>query len=313
MLFATLPPIQEDEALEKIISCPDIDAVRYNTGYRTLKSAQEVISGLKSLCGHYNKELWIDLEGRQLRVTNQSYPRYGGQVVLNRAVNIELPAYAHFRGFGWYEIAEADGDTIFIKGLERGTLGDGQTVNIRARSISLNGYLTPGDVDFITAGFEMGVMNFMLSFAESCEDIAEAEEALALNGFDARKHKARIRLKIESPRGLEYVSRTDRSFFSEYDLIAATDDLFTNIGADKFSLTDALRSIIRADRNAILASNIFSGLEGRNGTVTAGDIAYMELMRRYGYKHFMLSDGICHFHFEDAMRQWRYFKGRIKK
>ena len=113
-------------------------------------------------------------------------------------------------------------------------------------------------------------------------------------------------LKIESPRGFDVVaSLTSHQMpITRYRLMAARDDLFTTMNNDGKRVIEAMRTIIKADPSAILASRIMSGIE-HNGQTTLSDATDIECARHMGYTNFMLSDGICHRHFAKAMETWR--------
>jgi hypothetical protein len=90
MLIATLPAVHEQALMKQIVSHPLIDSVRYNTGVSSPYSAQETLERIVALT-QANEKLWIDLKGRQLRIAKWSYPKYGGQIILNH--EMELPLF----------------------------------------------------------------------------------------------------------------------------------------------------------------------------------------------------------------------------
>ena len=47
--------------------------------------------------------------------------------------------------------------------------------------------------------------------------------------------------------------------------------------------------------------------------VTMGDISDIVLMRYLGYKHFMLSDGVCNRHFDAAIEAWHDIRMFLEK
>jgi len=310
MIIETLPHFYQSELIEKIVSHPLVGGVRYNTGYRSPYSPKETLEKIVELTTKYGKKLWIDLEGRQLRVTGWSWPKKGGQITLNRAIDVDLPAKIHFRSDGWYNLKLFHGKMIFIEPLPKQAIGDGQTVNIQGDNLNIDSYLGGNDYAYIDAAVKLGIFNFMLSFVESLDDLAEFEEALFTSpGYDYSKNPAEAWLKIESLKGLEFLDYyADGLLLKEdYHLIAARDDLLTNIGDNRAMMLPALKKIISLDPDAILASKIFSGLESE-GDVSMGDLSDLELMHNWGYKNFMFSDGICQRHFDKAIKSWSDFK-----
>ena len=118
--------------------------------------------------------------------------------------------------------------------------------------------------------------------------------------------EAKMVLKIESPRGLDFMSHADfNCHLAAHD--SARDDLMINIGDNKTLMIAALYAIIEKDPNAIIASRIFSGIES-DGNVSMGDLSDLKLMQMIGYKNFMLSDGICDRHFDRAIKAWKDFQ-----
>jgi hypothetical protein len=305
MLIATLPPVDQEDLAEKIVSHPLIGAVRYNTGYETDYPPPEILSRVFRLTERYGKKLWIDLEGRQLRVENWSWPRYGGRIELNRELEINLPAEINFRGDPtWYAVKIAHGKSVYLKINPKKAIGRGQTVNIRADGWKeKNGYLKPADREYLEAALTLGISSFFLSFVESDHDLTEMlmEIFRHRSGEDA-KGEIELTAKIESQKALAWLGQVEDGVIG-YSLMAARDDLFTNLCADKAAMIAAQELIIGKDPEAILASRIFSGLE-KEGGLTMGDLADIRLAALMGYKNFMLSDGISHYHFDEAMAAW---------
>ena len=150
---------------------------------------------------------------------------------------------------------------------------------------------------YLGAARELGIDNFMLSFVEGADDITQVAEASG--------NQARLSLKIESQKGMDFVN--SGVSFSDYTLIAARDDLMINIGENKAKMLPALEQIILRDPKAIVASRIFAGLE-TDGFVSMGDLSDLRLMYLFGYRNFMLSDGISQLHFDEAVKAWEDFQ-----
>ena len=69
-LIGTLPHIHNKKAVEEMMSSEYISEVRFNTGVNELLEEKKIIEILKSLEEKFNKKIWIDLKGRQLRVNS---------------------------------------------------------------------------------------------------------------------------------------------------------------------------------------------------------------------------------------------------
>lgn len=304
MLIATLPPLHRDELLEAIISNPYIGAVRYNTGMVLSQPIRDTLNYLKDLCAQHSKQLWIDLKGRQLRIVQWAAPDYG-RIILNHEVEVEGPAVVQFRGDEYADLKFAHGNEIFVDPPPRQPVGQGQAINIIGDNVRIHGYLTLEDRQWLRASVDLGILRFCLSFVEKFEDIREAEDELRASSKVAGM--AKYYLKIESPKGFEFVCTLDPENFSDLFLIAARDDWFVTSGPDKFKLLDALEHLVQLDPSAVLASRLFVGLENC-GKVTLADYSDLELMWRFGYRNFMLSDGICSRHFAKAIEAWQMFE-----
>lgn len=297
MLIATLPAIHRQDLLRKIISHPLVDGVRYNVGICSAYSPKETLERVLELTMRYEKKFWIDLKGRQLRIANWAVPNYG-KIILNHEIEVDCPARVVFRGNDISEIKVAQGNVIYVDPPPKYAVGAGQAINVHGKNLKIRGYLTSDDKEYIEAGTMLGADDYMLSFVEEKSDLEEVEN---LNP------KSKMVLKIESPRGLDFVSQTDFKLPLGGALMAARDDLMINIGENKALMLDALSMLIKKDSNAIVASRIFSGIES-DGSVSMGDLSDLKLMQLMGYKNFMLSDGICDRHFDCAIKAWEDFK-----
>lgn len=299
MLIATLPAIYHYELLNTIISHPLVSSVRINTGTPSPHTAHETLAAIKAKT---EKIIWVDLKCRQLRVERWCAPGYC-EVELNHNIELELPAKIHFRGSEWADIKAVKYNKIYLTNPPRQAIGQGQSVNIHAKSLKINGYFTKEDLEYIKAAECLGIDHFMLSFYEGEEDFEMFEKQF--------EHPERVHVvaKIESQKGVE--SLNSFSPMAERSLMIARDDLLVNIGEDKTKLLDVLDQCLELDKDTIVASQFFSGLE--NDGVNASDISDLHLLHLMGYKNFMLSDGICHRHFHEAMKIWEQYLERKRK
>ena len=297
MLLATLPPIYREDLLEEVIAHPKVGAVRYNTGIRHDLPARKILREILKLTERHKKPPCIpDLKGRQLRVTEWSQPPYG-PIRLNHRIEVELPAKVYFRNDDPGLIKEIDGNEIYVDPPPKYTVGAGQSVNIVAPDLKImDGYFLERDVEFIMAAKELGLDHFLFSFTEFKEDLELFDSVLSEYGInDAKKF-----LKIESQNGMDLV-RDLAELPAGFNLMAARDDLTIHLGG--IGATGASREIVRKDPEAICASRLLLGLE-QCGEVTLADISDIGYMQSFGYKNFMLSDGISHRHFRKAMEFW---------
>ncbi len=301
-IIGTVPPPNHDQlhTVERIVGDSYIAAVRFNTGahsnmpYGT--EPAQVLSELLNICARHGKELWVDLKGRQLRITATDNVRYH-PVVLNHPVAVDLPAKMVFRngvGDGFeLPIKSVDGRKVFVDtGSRDFGVGNGQSVNIRGSNLRISGYLTELDKAYIAAARELGIKNFMLSFVEQVSDLRYIRSAIP---------DAKLVLKIESGKGLSFVSDPRYAgLISECNLMVARDDLATNLAnpAKIFAIT---RRFLGIDRRTIVASRILTSLI-RSLRPSIGDLADLELLKQSGCHRLMLCDDLCcSGGFDDAM------------
>lgn len=291
ILIATLPSLNNMEKVEKVFQNPHIAEVRFNTGVQTHCSVEQTLDMLKELSTKYNKKLWIDIKGRQLRVIKWADPLYYC-IELNHKVNLLYPAQAYLRNGDRVNIVHVkDGNKLFVDPLPKEAVGAGQSVNIIARDIQIDGYLTEKDKHYLSACKERDLNWIMASFVESFDDLSQILQFLP---------KAQIVSKIESVKGVEFISQ-----YNVPNLMAARDDLYLQSG-ENYTMMNNLKTIISKDRGAICASKIFSSLEKKE-RVDFADFADLELMYSIGFRKFMLSDNICNHHFEKAIKAWEDF------
>jgi pyruvate kinase len=311
MLIASLPPVYREELLQEIISHPSVDAVRYNTGVLSPYDPFDTLSRIQLLAEPLKKPIYVDLKAKQLRITEWSSPPYG-PIVLNHNIEVELPAKVYFRGTDYAELREVRDNVIFVDPPPR-VVGNGQSINILAKNLKIEGGLLRLDYQYIRAALLLGINKFMLSFVESADDVRELEGTIeTYAGVDSdRISDLEIVFKIESTLGMDYVRKglSKRNFAdgSPYRLMAARDDLQIHIGEEQ--MLDACKDIIAKDANAIVASRLLAGLDkdDDSGEVTGEDVYDLERMFQLGYRRFMLSDGICQYHSKKALAFWEQY------
>jgi len=281
MLLATLPATHL-AAFESVANESMFGACRVNTGIRSPHSAEKILEIVSSKIG--KDRTIVDLKGRQLRIVKWAVPTYG-DIILNHKISLDLsyPAEIVFRGSDRSNIVAIDGNRIYVDPYPREAVGAGQAVNVHGHNLEICGYLTKEDKKYIKAAVKLGLHKYMLSFVEQLSDI---EELLALDP------DAEIYLKIESPKGLEFVTIEFPLLSVKARLVAALDDMFINIGDDKTEIFNALDLIINRDPEAIAASRILTSLE-TSEIVSMQDLLSLRYLESIGYRSFMLSDGLC--------------------
>lgn len=289
-LIATLPAINRVNDVLHVFKNSHISQARFNTGSHTPMSIPETVAFLKDLSQKYEKKLWIDIKGRQLRVIKWADPLYEC-IELNHDVDIIYPAKIYFRNGDGVNITHVRGNKVFVDPLPKQAVGAGQSVNILAKDLEIKGYLTEKDGEYLEECNKQGMNNIMASFIEQPDD---------LNQIFRIVPNAKIVAKIESLKGIQFINQHPVG-----NLMAARDDLYMEAGQN-YNMLNLLNNIIEKDPNAICASRIFSSLEKRE-TVDFADYSDLELMYRMGFRTFMLCDNVCNYAFDKAISAWEGF------
>jgi hypothetical protein len=227
----------------------------------------------------FGQPLWVDLKGRQLRVVGAAMPPYT-EVRLSHRVHVHTPVDAFFSdGNERAHIVAVDGDRIILEDGPRRMIGPGESVNIPHASLEIEGTLTDTDRAYLAAMKEMGLTKVMLSYVESPEDVAEVKSLLP---------NAEVLLKIESMRGLDFAKKHGAK---HGHLMAARGDLYVEVPRPH-QIIPALRAVIQADPEAVVASRIFDSLAWTPVPVSA-DISDVAFLLEIGYRTFMLGDQVC--------------------
>ena len=279
-IISTLPPPHHEAQMYLNINHRLITGARFNVGARSPYSPARTLELIKAAMG--DKEFWLDLKGRQLRITQWAVPTYG-DIVLNHEFEVEYPAKIIFRDGQVSEIKKIIGNKVYVEPDPPSAVGAGQAVNVASSNLVIKGYFTEEDLLYIEAAKNLGIHNYMLSFVEEESDIIDMIKL---------DPNCKIVAKIESPKGLKFVKDVFPQFKDRVNLMAARDDLFTNIGSDKLMMLNALQDLIAADPETILASRLLTSLQS-SATVSLSDLSDLQLMSNFGYHNFMFSDGLC--------------------
>jgi len=272
-VIVTVPPYAD--FLAEVAAHPLVSGFRLNTVMPLRESLLEVLSRLQK----FGQPLWVDLKGRQLRVVGAAIPPYT-EIKLSHRIRVETPVDAYFSdGNERVRVAAVDGDRLILADGPRRLVGPGESVNIVHPSLRIEGMLTETDVAYLAAMRELGMNKVMLSYVESEEDISEIKKYLP---------DADVLPKIETQHGLEFAKKHGAKLGH---LIAARGDLYVEV-LRPHKIAGAVKTIIAADPQAIVASRIFDSLAFQPVPISAdiGDVAYL---LEIGYRRFMLGDQIC--------------------
>jgi pyruvate kinase len=261
--------------LDEAARHPLVSGFRLNTVMPLRGGPTEALERLQV----FGQPVWVDLKGRQLRVVGAAIPPYT-EVRLSHRIQVKTPVDAFFSdGNECVRVAAVDGDRLILEDGPRRLVGPGESVNIIHPSLEIEGDLTETDCAYLAAMRELGLKQVMLSYVESPADVEAVHRLLP---------GAEIMLKIETQRGLDYARQYGAS---QGRLIAARGDLYVEV-LRPHRLISALRDIITADPEAVVASRIFDSL-AYDPVPTSADIGDAAFLFSLGYRAFMLGDVIC--------------------
>ncbi len=241
---------------ERFAEDPRLSGIRVNPAAYT---PDEVAAELKGVdVPGSTTPLYFDIKGRQLRIEEIVDKDGRFEIVLNHPISLDTEDARACR-----ILFKGGGDSGFLERLEQGgrrlvfhtdpalqpTWGihEGESIHILHPSLKINGpLLSSADMVKIQMALEAGFTRFFLSYVESQADVDTLREVIGPS------HE--IWLKIESPRGLQYV----QDAFVKQDglvLTAARGDLYVEI-RNPLTITDATRMIIEKDPEACMASRL---------------------------------------------------------
>lgn len=271
--IVTTPPYAD--FLDEVADHPIVCGFRLNTVMPVRGGPAEALARL----GRYGQPLWVDLKGRQLRVVGAAVPPYT-VVRLSHRIRVDLPVDAFFSdGVECVRVVDVDGDCLILEDGPRRLVGPGESVNIVHPSLRVEGTLTETDRAYLAAMAEARLEQVMLSYVEAPSDVEEVRELLP---------GAEVMLKIETLRGLAFARRHRAT---QGRLMAARGDLYVEV-LRPHRIVGALRTIVEADPDAVVASRIFDSLayDPVPASADIGDVAHLLSM---GYRTFLLGDAVC--------------------
>ncbi|MCQ3953562.1 hypothetical protein FBQ83_13450 [Chloroflexi bacterium CFX5] len=271
--IVTVPPYAS--FIDEIAAHPLVSGLRLNTVMPLRESKRDVLARLSK----FKQPLWVDLKGRQLRVAEPAMPPFT-EIKLSHAVKVHTPVDAYFSdGNERVRVAAVDGKRLIMEDGPRRMVGPGESVNIVHPSLQIEGTLTETDREYLAAMKELGLTKVMLSYVESVADVEEVKNLLP---------NAEVVCKIETQKGLDF-ARREKSEHGQ--LMAARGDLYVEV-LQPHKIIPALKDIIQADPNAIVASRILDSLAWTPVPVSA-DISDIAFLLEIGYRAFMLGDQVC--------------------
>jgi len=274
--IVTIPPYAP--FIEEVVKHPLVSGLRLNTVMPLKGSIEDTVKKLRDQVGE--KDLYLDLKCRQLRVKNFGVPPFT-EIELTHRIKVQTPVTAYFgNGEEQATVLEVDGNRLIMQEGPSRVVGPGESINIPHPSLTIEGYLTENDRNYILAGKAAGVHNYMLSFFEQAED---EKELLEIDPLAQRIYK------IESLKGLNYIKKSELPEHGR--LMAARGDLFAEL-EKPHKIIKAMEQIITKDPQAIAASRIL-GSFSQSYEPSCADISDVDSLIRMGYRTLMLGDDVC--------------------
>ncbi|HIH24304.1 TPA: hypothetical protein HA251_04690 [Candidatus Woesearchaeota archaeon] len=260
-----------------------VDGIRFNTAMEKPSEMPMLLrKAIDESCG---TPLYLDVKGRQLRVTKVGPAKDHLECYLNHPVDVKTPTPVLFKSGAdgaLLDHLEDDGYKLVFQGGPRYNLNPGESLHIRHPSLAIKGPLfTEDQLQFLAAGKEAGIDKYMLSYVGS---MGEIDALRAIVG------DAHITAKIEDKKGLDFVKNSYVKT-PNLGLLTARGDLFVEVDKPHQIMT-ASQNLVDADPDAILGSRILLSMS--EGPVpSCSDINEVGMLVAQGYYRFMFCDGIC--------------------
>ncbi len=272
----------------KILQFPLIKGIRCNTGVPVTESKVNILKNFQNEI--YPIKAWVDLKCRELRIIKEALVPHE-YLELNHNIEVNTPTALYYNEGKNYVIIDEiiGGNKIAVKppknftGTELIKFGKGASINIPDRSLKIYGYLTQNNKEYIQAAKEIGLHNYFLSYVQSISDINELLEL---------DPEAKIFAKIESQKGLEFVTHEYKRVKKKINLVAARADLYIELDRPH-EILNALRLIVQKDPKAIGASLILESFINLQKIPSCTDFTDIGFLMEIGYRSFLLGDDLC--------------------
>jgi pyruvate kinase len=234
--------------------------------------------------------LWFDVKGRQLRITEVLHNPTHIDIRLNHPIRVNTPTPVLFKAgaeSGLLVGVEEDGTRlIFGDGRTYGPASEvkpGDSLHIRDKSLVVSGsQFIPAELEKIATVTKAGFTRYCLSYVQCQRDVDEFRE---LVGRDSQ-----VVLKIEDPKGLQYVATGFRKT-PNVSLMAARGDLYVEL-EKPHDILPALRLIAGRDPEAMVGSRIMLSMI-HDSVPSCADFSEMAWLYDIGFRRMLLCDELC--------------------
>jgi len=234
--------------------------------------------------------LWFDIKGRQLRVTAVHPNHRFLDISLNHPVSVPVPTPVLFKAGAdsalLKRIEEGGTRLIFHDGATHGPhweVKEGDSLHIRHPALKVSGpQFIEAELAKIETVKKAGFTRYFLSYVQCQRDVDEFRELIG--------RSSELALKIEDPKGLEYVARTFRKE-DGVSLVAARGDLYVEL-IRPHDILPSLKLIAAHDPEAMVGSRIMLSVV-QDAVPSCADFSELAWLYDIGYRRMLLCDEIC--------------------
>ena len=229
--------------------------------------------------------LYFDIKGRQMRVTDVDTDNTDHlDMTINHPIEVKTPVPVLFKAGEdsalLVEVTDG-GRRLIFEGGPRFMVRPGESLHIRHPSLRIGGVLfTDEEKAKIENVKAAGIDRWFLSYVEEARDLDEFRELIGVG---------EVRLKIESPKGLEFASRWKRR--NGYNLVLARGDLYVELERPH-EILEATKMLIQKDPGAIVGSRILLSTF-HDPVPSCADFSELAWLHDIGYRRFLLCDEMC--------------------
>ncbi len=272
-VVVTVPPYAA--YIAEVAEHPLVSGLRLNTVMPVHDTHQAILEKLSQ----FQKPIWVDLKGRQLRVVEPAMPPFT-EVKISHPIDVDTPVDAYLSdGNERVRIVSVQQNRLILEDEPHRMIVPGESINIIHPSLQIHGTLTEADRSYLKAMRCLGMKQVMLSYVQNGHDVEEVQALLPL---------AECVLKIEDQRGLRF-AREKKAGMGR--LMAARGDLYVEV-LRPHRMIQALQDIILADPQAWVASRLLDSLAWQY-VPSSADISDIAWLIGLGYRTFMLGDAVC--------------------
>lgn len=230
--------------------------------------------------------LYFDVKGWQLRVIKVHPNDEYLDIELNHPIDVPTPTPVIFKAGADGALLlriEEGGRRLIFRGGPKYIVKEGESLQIRHPALRVLGsQFTDQEIAKIDVAKAAGIKRFFLSYVSCASDVDCFRE---LVGPDAQ-----ILLKIESKKGLEFVSSSYRKR-DNTRLVAARGDLYVEVDRPH-DIMSALQLIIQKDPDAMIGSRFMLSVI-HDEVPSCSDFLELAWVYDLGYRSIMLCDELC--------------------